>query len=94
LTVTDVMHPVLRLPDSLRVSSALTLFMAEHEHFAMVIDERGGVAGIITLEDLLEEIVGEIYDEADRDIWSVATMPDGSLLLPGTFPSTTSPTSA
>jgi len=85
-TVTDVMHPVLRLPDSLRVSSALSQFMAEHEHFAMVIDERGGVAGIVTLEDLLEEIVGEIYDEADRDIWSVTTMPDGSLLLPGTFP--------
>jgi putative hemolysin len=85
-TVTDVMHPVLRFPDSLRVSSALSMFMAEHEHFAMVIDERGGVAGIITLEDLLEEIVGEIYDEADRDIWSVQTMPDGSLLLPGTFP--------
>lgn len=85
-TVTDVMHPVLRLPDSLRVSSALSLFMAEHEHFAMVIDERGGVAGIITLEDLLEEIVGEIYDEADRDTWSIETMPDGSLVLPGTFP--------
>ncbi len=87
-TVTDVMHPVLRLPDSLRVSSALNRFMAEHEHFAMVIDERGGgVAGIVTLEDLLEEIVGEIYDEADRDIWSVRTLADGSLLLPGgTFP--------
>ncbi|MGZ8705620.1 MAG: hemolysin family protein, partial [Aeromicrobium sp.] len=85
-TVADVMHPVLNLPDSLRVSSALSQFMAAHEHFAMVIDERGGVAGIVTLEDLLEEIVGEIYDEADRDIWSVKTLPDGSLLLPGTFP--------
>lgn len=85
-TVADVMHPVVRLPDSLRVSAALRTFMDAHEHFAMVIDERGGVAGIVTLEDLLEEIVGEIYDEADRDIWSVKTMPDGSLLLPGTFP--------
>ncbi|GAB3221611.1 hemolysin family protein [Mycolicibacterium hippocampi] len=85
-TVADVMHPVLRLPDSLRVSSALRRFMDEHEHFAMVIDERGGVAGIVTLEDLLEEIVGEIYDESDRDILSVTTLPDGTLLLPGTFP--------
>lgn len=84
--VTDVMHPVLRLPDSLRVSSALSRFMAEHEHFAVVVDERGGVAGIVTLEDLLEEIVGEIYDEADRDILSVSATADGSLLLPGTFP--------
>lgn len=85
-SVADVMHPVLGLPDSLRVTTALSRFMAEHEHFAMVIDERGGVAGIVTLEDLLEEIVGEIYDEADLDILSAKAMPDGSLLLPGTFP--------
>ncbi|CAN5885689.1 hemolysin family protein [soil metagenome] len=85
-TVADVMHPVLRLPDSLRVSSALTWFMAEREHLAMVIDERGTVAGIVTLEDLLEEIVGEIYDEADRDIRAVTIEADGSLLLPGGFP--------
>lgn len=85
-TVAEVMHPVLRLPDSLRVSAALSRFMAEREHFAMVVDERGGVAGIVTLEDLLEEIVGEIYDEADRDILAVKPMPDGSLLIPGTFP--------
>ena len=85
-TVGAAARPALQLPDSLHVSEALQRFKAEREHFALVIDERGGVAGIVTLEDLLEEIVGEIYDETDRDILAVRPMPDGSLLLPGTFP--------
>ena len=85
-TVAEVARPVLELPDSLRVSDALHRFKAEHEQFALVIDERGGVAGIVTIEDLLEEIVGEMYDETDRDILAVRSMPDGSLVLPGTFP--------
>ncbi|PRC57087.1 HlyC/CorC family transporter, partial [Mycobacterium sp. ITM-2017-0098] len=74
------------LPDSLRVTAAMNRLMAEHEQFALVISERGGVAGIIALEDLLEEVVGEIYDEADKDVRSVRVLPDGSRILPGTFP--------
>jgi putative hemolysin len=85
-TVAEAARSALQLPDSLRVSDALQRFKAEREHFALVIDERGGVAGIVTLEDLLEEIVGEIYDETDRDVLAVRPMPDGSLVLPGTFP--------
>lgn len=80
------MRPALQLPDSLPVSEALRRFKTEREHFAVVVDERGGVAGIVTLEDVLEEIVGEIYDETDRDVLGVQTLPDGSLLLPGSFP--------
>lgn len=79
-------RPALQLPDSLPVSEALKRFKAEREHFGVVVDERGGVAGIVTLEDVLEEIVGEIYDETDRDVLGATRLPDGILVLPGSFP--------
>lgn len=85
-TVAAVARPAMQLPDSLPVSEALRRFKAEREQFAIVVDERGGVAGIVTLEDVLEEIVGEIYDETDRDVMGVCTTPDGRLILPGSFP--------
>jgi putative hemolysin len=50
------------------------------------VSEHGGIEGIIAVEDLIEELVGEIYDEHDRDILAVEHQPDGSMLLPGTFP--------
>ncbi|MDG4798410.1 hemolysin family protein [Micromonospora sp. WMMD1082] len=74
------------LPDSVPVVDALRRFKAERQHMALVVDERGAVDGIVTLEDILEEIVGEIYDETDRDVGEVRTEADGALLLPGTFP--------
>ncbi|MEV4552342.1 hemolysin family protein [Nonomuraea wenchangensis] len=85
-TAADVARPPLLLPDSLPVSDALRRFKAERQQFALVIDERGSVNGIVTLEDLLEEVVGEIYDETDRDVLAAVREADGALLLTGTFP--------
>src|ERR671910_416218 len=53
---------------------------------ALVVDEHGAAAGIVTVEDLLEELVGEIYDESDRDVVGVRREADGSLVMSGRFP--------
>jgi putative hemolysin len=84
--VADHCRPAMALPESLAVLPALRRMQREHQPLAIVINEYGGTEGIVTVEDLLEELVGELYDEFDRDIGAVRYEPDGSLVLPGTFP--------
>ncbi len=79
-------RPGLFLPETLSVSDAMRQLRHQREQFALVVDERGAIDGIITMEDLVEEVVGEIYDETDRDIEQVVHEPDGALLVPGSFP--------
>ncbi|MBM2621513.1 HlyC/CorC family transporter [Actinoplanes sp. LDG1-06] len=84
--VRDHMFAPIFLPDSLKVSDAMLQLRVQRQQLALVVDERGAIDGIVTMEDLVEEVVGEIYDETDRDVQSVVREPDGSTLLPGTFP--------
>lgn len=64
----DVAIEVVRVPDSLPVPEVLERLRAEHQQLAVVIDEYGGFAGIVSLEDIVEEVVGEIEDESDRGL--------------------------
>jgi putative hemolysin len=66
--------------------NALRELQHNRAQMAIVIDEHGGADGLITIEDLLEELVGEIYDEFDRDVSGVERADDGSFIVPGGFP--------
>jgi len=84
--VSAAMWDIPVFPDAARVLTALREFQARRTQIAVVIDEHGRALGIITVEDLVEELVGEIWDETDPDPTSVVHEPDGTLLLPGTYP--------
>ena len=82
----DHLTPATFHPESAAVLDVLRRMQHDRQHLAIVVNEHGGAEGIVTIEDLLEEIVGEIYDETDRDILSVQRDADGTMVLPGQFP--------
>ncbi len=84
-SVTEVMRPVQHVPESKPVDALMREMQREHQHFAVVIDEYGGTAGLVTIEDIIEEIVGEITDEYDRDAAEVEHLEDGTTRVPATM---------
>lgn len=82
----DHIRPVATLPESARVIEALRQMQRERQRMAVVASEHGGVEGIVTTEDLVEELVGEIFDEFDRNLISVVREPSGAMLLDGGYP--------
>jgi CBS domain containing-hemolysin-like protein len=84
--ITAVMRPASFVPDSKPVDELLRQMQARRIHVSIVIDEYGGTAGLVTIEDLLEEIVGEITDEYDNEQPPVERLEDGSVRVTARLP--------
>ncbi|TKJ30776.1 MAG: hypothetical protein CEE40_03700 [Chloroflexi bacterium B3_Chlor] len=85
LDLQPLLREALFVPETKSLISMLQAFQATHSHMAIVIDEFGGIEGLVTLEDVLEEIVGEIRDEYDREEPTIVYRADGSLLVDGSL---------
>jgi len=81
--VKDLLKPAVFIPESKRVPQLLKDMQRLHQHLAIVVDEFGAFAGIVTLEDILEEIVGEIQDEFDNETPGVKRMGEDEAMLAG-----------
>jgi putative hemolysin len=77
----DLVRSPLFVPETKKLDELMKLMQASRTHIAIVVDEYGVVAGLVTLEDLLEEIVGEIEDEFDKEEKGVETLSDGTILV-------------
>ena len=84
-TARDLMREAIFIPETAKVGALLKLFRGRQRHIAIVLDEYGGTAGLVTLADLLEEIVGEVGDPFDQEP-EVLPLPDGSSLVDGLIP--------
>ena len=85
--IKDLLRPATFVPESKRLNVLLREFRANHNHMAIVIDEYGGVAGLVTIEDVLEQIVGDIEDEHDVEEDSyIKPLPSGDYLIKALTP--------
>jgi putative hemolysin len=84
--IEEIIRPAHMVPETKDLAALLTEFRRTNQHMAIVIDEYGAMEGIVTLEDLLEEIVGEIEDEFDLPDESIEQVDDHTIRIDGTFP--------
>ena len=82
-TARSLAREAIFVPETIPISALLRQFRRERQHIAIVLDEYGGTAGLVTLEDLLEEIVGEVSDPFDKMTPEIQLLPDGSALIDG-----------
>jgi CBS domain containing-hemolysin-like protein len=83
VVLTDLLRPAYFVPESKKCDDLLREMQSRQVHLAIVVDEYGGTAGLATIEDLLEEIVGDIIDEYDQERQEVETLPDGTAIVDG-----------
>lgn len=86
IDIEDILLPPWFVPDTRAIPDQLNAFLKRKSHFAIVVDEYGEVQGLVTLEDIIEEIVGDIKDEHDAVASGVRPKPDGSYLVDGGVP--------
>ncbi len=86
LQMAELARPALFVPESKKADTLLRQMQLESNHLAMVVDEYGGIAGLVTLEDLIEELVGDISDEYDREVVEVETLGGGRYRVAARLP--------
>jgi magnesium and cobalt exporter, CNNM family len=84
--IEEILRPPYIVPETKDIAALLTEFRRTNQHMAIVVDEYGDMEGIVTLEDVIEEIVGEIEDEFDLPDESIEHLDDGRIRIDGTFP--------
>lgn len=86
IVIRDLIRPVIIIPENKRIGSLLKEFQQKHIHMAVIVNEFGGMEGIVTMEDIIEELVGEIQDEYDNEIPVVETIDDNTFKVMATAP--------
>jgi CBS domain containing-hemolysin-like protein len=86
VTVVQIARPALFVPESKKADTLLRQMQAESNHLAMVVDEYGGIAGLVSLEDLIEELVGDISDEYDHEVALVESVGQGRFRVSARLP--------